>query len=658
MTGKYQIMFQHADLKTAVWIYDIDNLCIVWANQSALDWWESPSLEELQSRNLSEGASQAVKEGLREYQKKFYNNKRYIKLWHFSPNGIDKKAYCWLSGIRLADDRMAMQVEATPSNIYPEFFHEHTIAIIATFDMQGQFQSCNPPFNKEFGEVRSSLSGLLCDPELLPAIQKNICKNKKYDTDLLLHALSGNTWFRASFSAAKDTANNTSILCQLHNVDERKQREFLLVKEAHSDSLTGLLNRRGFSASIQPMLEAKQDIVVFYIDLDGFKMINDSLGHNIGDLVLKQVASRLKTLEFENIQCCRFGGDEFVIVLPDANRTVDIDEISASIVNKLSVPYEGDHGSLLAVSASIGVARCPDDSQDLIELIRFADAAMYCSKKQGKKRSTVFISGMEKEILRKSMLTQHLSKAIGKGELSLHYQTIIAPYDNSIYSFEALLRWWNPELGNVSPQELIEVAERTGLITEIESWVIETAISNLSTLRQYTNSQARIAVNISSIHLVDSNLAPYLLSTLSKHHLNPSDLIIEITESVLLDDLDSTNNPVTAITSTGINISIDDFGTGYSSLAYLHKINASSVKIDRAFVNDDDNTVQTLSAINNVIVSLGMQSVVEGIETQQQANNAKKAGIALQQGYWYTRPKALEAFKRKKGAQPQGCPRI
>jgi EAL domain-containing protein (putative c-di-GMP-specific phosphodiesterase class I) len=176
--------------------------------------------------------------------------------------------------------------------------------------------------------------------------------------------------------------------------------------------------------------------------------------------------------------------------------------------------------------------------------------------------------------------------------------------------------------------------------------VINTAISSLSKLRQYTNSQARIAVNISSIHLVDKGLTPYLLSTLRKHHLSPSDLIIEITESVLLDDLDNTNNPVTAITSTGINISIDDFGTGYSSLAYLQKIKATSVKIDKAFVNDHQNLVETLSAINNVIVSLGMRSVAEGIETEQQANSAKKAGIALQQGYWYTKPKPLEAYKK------------
>ncbi|WP_166423637.1 EAL domain-containing protein [Paraglaciecola sp. 20A4] len=641
-------MLQKDELKTAVWIFDIDKSCIVWANQSALDWWESPSLEELQSRNFEEGASQAVKDGLREYQNKFYNNESLIELWHFSPNGIDKKAYCWLSGIRLADNRMGMQVEATPSNIIPESFHANAIAIMATFDMQGCFQSCNPPFSSEFGNVRPSLSHLLCKPELLAVIKHSLSKKQKYETDLLLHALAGDTWFRASFSASKDTENNASMLCQLHNIDERKKREFLLLEQAHTDSLTGLLNRRGFSVIIQPKLTAEQNIVIFYIDLDGFKMINDSLGHQTGDLVLQQVATRLMALEFAALDCCRFGGDEFVVALPNINRALNIDEIAQSIVNTLSVPYEDDNGSLLAISASLGVARCPDDSDDLVELIRFADAAMYCSKKRGKKRSTIFIAGMEKEILRKSRVTQQLNKAIEKGELSLHYQTIIDPYDNSIYSFEALLRWFNPELGHVSPQELIDVAERTGLIHEIENWVINTAISSLGRLRQYTNSQARIAVNISSIHLVDKGLTPYLLSTLCKHRLSPRDLIIEITESVLLDDLDSTNNPVTAISSTGINISIDDFGTGYSSLAYLQKIKATSVKIDKAFVNDDGNLVETLSAINNVIVSLGMRSVVEGIETEQQANSAKKAGIALQQGYWYTKPKPLDAYKEPK----------
>jgi diguanylate cyclase (GGDEF)-like protein len=639
-------MIQPNELKTAVWIFDIENLCIIWANQSALEWWESPCLEELQSRNFEDDASQAVKASLIEYQKKFYNNERLTELWHFSPKGIEKKAYCLFSGIRLPDNRMAMQIEATPAKIFSEFLHEHTIAIIATFDLQGQFQSCNPPFNKEFGNSKPNLSSLFCEQKSFPDIQKSLAQHCKYDADLLLHTHSGDTWFRASFSTTKDAANNSSTLCQLHNIDERKKRELLLEEHAHKDALTGLLNRRGFIENIQPMLSTKQNIVVLYIDLDGFKMINDSLGHNIGDLVLKQVANRLKALNFAGIECCRFGGDEFVLVLPDTNRTLNIEEISASIVHKLSVPYKNDHGGLLAVSASIGVARSPDDSLNIIELIRFADAAMYCSKKHGKKRATIFISGMEKEILRKSIVTQHLSKAIENNELSLHYQPIIDPYSNSIHSFEALLRWHNPELGNVSPQELIEVAECTGLITDIENWVIKEAISNLSTLRLYANNQACIAVNISSIHLVDNKLVPYLLSTLSEYRLDPSDLIIEITESVLLDNLNGIDNPVTAITSTGINISIDDFGTGYSSLAYLHNIKASSAKIDKAFVNDDENSIQKLKAINNVILSLGMKSVIEGIETEQQADNAKQAGISLQQGYWHARPKAIETFTK------------
>lgn len=640
-------MLESLELKTAVWIYDIDNFCITYANHAALLWWESPNLAELQSRSFEQESSQAVKETLKDYQKKFYSNKSYIELWQFSPKGIEKEAYCRFSGVLLPDNRMAMLVEATPSTEFSQLFHDHTIVIMATFDMHGQFQSCNPHFEKEFGKKRPSLLDLFEMPNILQDIQRSIALNNNYEADLLLNSVSGNTWFRASFTASKDSSNSFGILCQLHNIDRRKKRELKFVEQAYSDSLTGLLNRRGFTNSMQPILDEKQNTLIFYIDLDGFKMINDSLGHAIGDLVLIEVANRLKSLQYANIKCCRFGGDEFVISLPDNKRVLNIDEISASIVNKLSAPYKDDHGNFLAISASVGVARCPDDSRNLIELIRFADSAMYCSKKQGKKRSTVFVAGMEKEILRKSIVTQYLSNAIARNELSLHYQPIVNAADNSPNCFEALLRWYNPELGNVGPQELIEIAERAGFIVEIENWVIATAISDLKELRKFTNSQATIAVNISSIHLVHPELLPYLLSTLRRHQLSPSDLIIEITESVLLDGLDTKNNPLKEISSAGINISIDDFGTGYSSLAYLHNINASSVKIDRDFIKESGNSVATLNAIHSLIGSLNMASIVEGIETQNQAGIAAKAGISLHQGYWYDRPKPLEAYKQE-----------
>jgi diguanylate cyclase (GGDEF)-like protein len=638
-------MLDKLELKTAVWIYDIDNFCITWANQAALLWWESPSLAELQSRDFKQESSQAVSETLRAYQKNFYENRSFMERWQFSPNGLKKEAYCRFSGVFLPDKRMGMLVEATPSNDIPQFLQDHTIAIMATFDMQGHFQSCNPPFENEFGSGKPSLESLTSASDFLPELKKNIARQNRYEADLLLKTLNGNAWFRASFTASTDASDNIAILCQLHNIDERKKRELVLFQQAHTDSLTGLLNRRGFTESIQPMLDEHYNTLIFYIDLDGFKMINDSLGHAVGDLVLKEVASRLKSLPYSNIQCCRFGGDEFVISLPDVNRQIDTDEVSATIVNSLSSPYKDDRGNIVAVSASIGVSRCPDNSLKLIELIRFADAAMYCSKKQGKKRSTLFVPGMEREILRKSILTQYLSKAITNNELSLHYQPIVNATSKCPHCFEALLRWYNSELGHVSPQELIEVAELSGQIVEIENWVLATALSNIKNLRKYTNSEATVAVNISSIHLVHSEFLPYLLSTLAKYNLTPKDLIIEITESVLLDDLNTQNNPLTGVSVAGINISIDDFGTGYSSLAYLHNIKASSVKIDRGFISASGNSVETLGAIHNLVVSLNMVSIVEGIETEEQANIASKAGITLHQGYWYARPQAIEAFQ-------------
>ena len=637
-------MFGQYELKTALWIYDIDNFCFYWANDAALLWWESKNLAELQARSIEQEPSQAVKQTLRGYQASFCKAHSFTELWYFSPKGIEKKAYCHFSGLTLPDGRMAMLVEANTA--MGDMQHSLDAAIaVASFDMNGVFQSCNPPFETEFGNTQPAMLALLTDPSVLPILQKNLHQDKNYELDLLLNNQNGRSWYRALWFASKDTYGHKTILCHLHNIDSRKKRELSLIEQASTDALTGLLNRRGFSETVQPLLDAQQKMLVFYIDLDGFKMINDSLGHTVGDLVLVQVAKRLHECELTSAVYCRFGGDEFVIVLPDPQNIIGVKQVSNMLINKLSAPYEGDSNDLLAISVSIGVAKSPNDSTNLIELIRFADSAMYCSKKQGKKRFTIFSSGMEKEILRKSIITQQLTSAIGNNELSLHYQPIINTVTNSVYCYEALLRWENSQLGHVSPQELIEVAEQVGLISEIENWVMSTALSHLATLRKHAKCNVKIAVNVSSMHLINTDLVPLLTSLTAANNLHPSDVIIEVTESVLFDGLHTQNNPLDAILALGTQISIDDFGTGYSSLAYLYKIKAASTKIDKAFVNMQENSVETLAAIHKVIDSFAMVSIIEGIETEAQAQLAQQAGITLHQGYWYSYPKPIEDYR-------------
>lgn len=644
--GKFHNMLDSVNLKTAVWIYDIENFCVRWANDAGLRWWESPSTQELYSRDFRSGASDAVTQSLNDFKKRFQDGESMCELWQYSPGGAVKQAFCQFSGVEV-DNRMMMLVEATPVDVLQPLMHENTIAILATFDSHGQFKSCNPPFEKEFGLDSHSMNSLICDPALHTQIIYCLAAQDRYEIDVQLNTLAGKIWFRAIVTNSENEFGERTTLLHLYNIDERKRTELTLLEQANTDSLTGLMNRRGLNKLLKNRVDSLMPFSLFYIDLDGFKMINDSLGHATGDQILMEVANRLDLMDIKHAIPCRFGGDEFIFVIEAIIDHQQTKKIATDLVESLSALYKDRDENILVMSASIGFAKYPDDSLVLEDVIRFADAAMYNSKKLGKKRWTSYKIGMDKEILRKSSLAQHASMAISKNELSLHYQPIMDVTTKSISSFEALLRWDNPELGIVSPQELIGVCEEIGLITEIENWVIETALKDLPKLRRYTNNKATMSVNISGTHIVDPNLLSVLQNNLQYNELTQSDLIIEITENVLIEGLELIDNPVERITQAGFSLSIDDFGTGYSSLAYLHTLNADTVKIDRAFLSSAKFALITLDAIHKLIKALGMKSLIEGVETAEQAAAVTDIGIDLHQGYYYSCPQPLAYYKNK-----------
>lgn len=638
-------MLEKVNLNTAVWIYDTDRFRICWANDAALAWWNSPSQQELYARNFEEGASEAVKESLKDYQRRFYAGESMCELWQFSPGGVDKHAFCQFSGVKI-ENRMAMLVEATSVDLLKPLMQENAIAILATFDDQGNFKSCNPPFEEEFGTSKRNLDSLVSDPNLLFQILTRLKTQSRYEIDVKLNTHSDQVWFRAIIANSENEFNERTILLHLYNIDERKRREISLQEQAQTDSLSGLMNRRGINSLLQKKIDEKQPFCLFYIDLDGFKMINDSLGHGTGDQILMEVASRLNVMSNENSLPCRFGGDEFIFIVEEDVKAHKAERIATDLIALLSALYHDNKGNVLVMSASIGFAKYPDDSEVLEDVIRFADAAMYNSKKLGKKRWTRYQKGMDKDILRRSSLAQQASMAIQKNELQLYYQPIFDVRTNSISSFEALIRWHNSEFGQVSPEELIEVCEDIGLIADIENWVIKTALSDLHKLRMHTNSRATMSINISGMHVVDPNLISVLIDNLVSQNLNPSDLIVEVTESVLVEGLELIDNPIENLTQAGIKLSIDDFGTGYSSLAYLHSFSADTVKIDRAFLSQSKFALVTLEAIHKLIKTLGMKSLVEGIETQEQADAVSGIGIDLHQGHYYEPPRPLEYFEQ------------
>lgn len=303
------------DLETAVWIYDIDRFCIIWANQAALKLWNSSSVESLTQRDLKTGLSPAVRDSLIQYQQAFKQNQVFQENWFFTPKGKDVEAFCQFSGFLLEDDRMAMLVEATTANIQSTDALFSSTIIISNYSVNGEFISGNPPFIKELGNQVTHLNELLVDSIVLKRLYQNLEQGKRFEEDVLMNTAQGEIWYLLSAEKSPMIENNSTILLHLYNINERKTTEQRLRKQALTDPLTGLLNRRGLTHSLIQSERAKIPFTVLYIDLDGFKMVNDLLGHAIGDIILKEVAKRLRKNSLPQSTLCRFGGDEFVLVL-------------------------------------------------------------------------------------------------------------------------------------------------------------------------------------------------------------------------------------------------------------------------------------------------------------------------------------------------------
>ena len=617
-----------------------------WANQAALVMWESESLDELIQRDFKSETSDAVQKTLNEYQQLFESGEKISRLWRYSPKGVLKEAYCQLSGYKLEDGRMAMLVEALPADIVDKNQNISSIISLSTYNAEHFFISGNPPFMESCEVGFSRLEQLFSHSKDYTRLLSELNSCDHFEDDILVRTRTGELWHRVIASKSSHDRENSkySILIQQVDINDRKLGELSLEKDVVTDPLTGLLNRRGLNQTIDKVIDEKQRFVVFYIDLDGFKLINDSLGHAVGDTVLQTVANRLTDEGFNQGIACRFGGDEFIWVINEEHIDETQEELANRLIKQLNKPYFDPHGQAMLISASVGIAHYPEDGNDFSKLVLRADAAMYLAKKQGKRRWVNYIRGMENTLQRHSQLAQHLFQAQKRNELCLHYQPIYNVATGCLHSFEALLRWSNPLFGMVPAEEAIRVAEEVGVIVEIENWVIKTAIKDLIKLRKKFGQHLCMAVNVSSKHFTDPNLGSFIVEQLKHQQLEHSALVVELTESALLSDVDLECNSAQRIVDTGISLSIDDFGTGYSSLAYLHKIPASIVKIDRSFTQRIEEDQTMISSIHHLIESLNFETLVEGVETKRQSKMLQELGIFLQQGYGLGMPEPLEYY--------------
>lgn len=432
---------------------------------------------------------------------------------------------------------------------------------------------------------------------------------------------------------------------------EQKKAEAQIQQLAHFDPLTGLPNRLLLKdRCVQALSLAErsgQSLALMFIDLDHFKNINDSLGHQVGDEVLLVLAQRLKDNVREQDTVARLGGDEFILLLPNAD-TLGAARVADKLIQAAMLPLHiGQHE--LTVTPSIGIAIYPKDGADLDTLYKCADAAMYRAKEDGRNSYRFFTSELQAVSDRTLLLDNALRRALARDQLSLVYQPQIDLLTNQIIGAEALLRWDHPELGKISPAEFIPIAESSGLILPIGEWVIRTALAQLAQWIQSGMRAITLSVNLSSVQFRHAELPELVSRLLSDAGLPPELLELELTEGVAM------RNPVSAIAvmddlhQRGIRLSIDDFGTGYSSLSYLKRFKVYKLKIDQSFVRDittnpDDKAI--VSAVIGLAASMGMKTIAEGVETEGQLDFLRSEGCDEVQGYHFSRPLDALHFER------------
>ncbi len=436
------------------------------------------------------------------------------------------------------------------------------------------------------------------------------------------------------------------------DITERKRTEARIAHMAAHDALTDLPNRALFRERLNEDLarvaRARDTSVVLCLDLDRFKAVNDTLGHLVGDSLLRTVAERLRSTARESDTVARLGGDEFAVLMPAA-RPSDAGALARRAIDVISQPYDVD-GHRLNIGLSVGIAVGPRDGDDPDQLLRSADMALYRAKQDGRGTFRFFEAEMDARMQARRVLELDLRQALASGQFELHYQPLITVATARITGFEALIRWKHPTRGLVPPLEFIPLAEEIGLMVPIGEWVVRQACSEAAGWPD----DIRIAINLSPVQFKSANLVPSIVSALASSGIAPGRLELEITEGVLLQDNEATLRTLHQLRALGLRISMDDFGTGYSSLSYLRSFPFDKIKIDRSFVTSLDKNTDCASIVHAVAflgASLGMSTTAEGVETTEEFERLRADGCTEVQGFLFGPPQAATEIARLLGAQ-------
>ncbi len=532
-------------------------------------------------------------------------------------------------------------------------FEQTTSDWIWAFDAEGSLTSVSSGFTNATGVPQQDLLGadfihfLRCitpaqDP-LMARIEEDVAQHGTFQNlELRVTADGQERWWSLTGKPAYDEAGAyIGYMGTTSDITERKAAERRITVLAHHDSMTGLLNRTKFTEQLGSCVARLErygtPFAVMFLDLDHFKLVNDSRGHMAGDRLLVQVARRIQSLVRETDLVARLGGDEFALILPHDTHPDSLSLLAGRLIGAIREPYEVDADEPVTIGVSVGIAIAPINGTRPDQLLRNADLALYRAKADGRSVYRFFESQMDSEARERRMLEAELRDAIGNGELVLHYQPLVSAREHTPTGFEALIRWKHPMRGLVPPAEFIPIAEQSNLIVEIGDWTIEQACRTAAGWPEHMT----VAVNLSAKHFHRSDISSVVKKALATSGLDARRLEIEITEGLLIDDPDLVIAKLTELRALGVTIAMDDFGTGYSSLSYLLKFPFDKIKIDRSFVDassDDEVARDILRAIASLGKTLKVTITAEGVETEAQAEFLAEIACHELQGFLFARP--------------------
>jgi diguanylate cyclase (GGDEF)-like protein/PAS domain S-box-containing protein len=538
--------------------------------------------------------------------------------------------------------------------------YQHSSEAMMLTDHENKIIAINPAFTEITGYSEHELIGR--DPNILSSGKQS----RKFYKDLWDELKLTGSWS----GEIRNTRKNGSELVEwlsistiydergevyrrvglFSDITEQKRNAEIILKQANYDSLTQLPNRSMFNDRLEQEIKKSQrsnlPLALIFLDLDHFKEVNDTQGHESGDLLLIEAANRLKSCVRESDTVARLGGDEFTIILPALTEPHDVEIICEKILKSLVQPFD-IKDKRLYISASLGVTIYPDDGTTILDLLKNADQAMYLSKQSGRNRFRYFTPHMQQEAYRRQSLLQDLRNAIPLKQLEVYYQPIIDLESNQIHKAEALLRWKHPERGMVSPAEFIPLAEDSGLIVEIGDWIFKEVVNQVRRCQLVCQRDIQISVNKSPIQFRETKDHLDWIDYLRQHGLSGEHIAIEITEGLLMDDDDTILAQLHQFRDHNIEVAMDDFGTGYSSLSYLKKFDIDYLKIDQAFTRGIAPGTDDLALCQAIIVmahTLGLNVIAEGIETEDQLQLLIDSGCDYAQGYYFSKPLPADDF--------------